>query len=868
MRHTSLSSNLRRRRLFSLALLGCACATLPARQGRAQTASSAPVASNGVNVIETGGVYPAGTAGSDHYLDIGAAGSFPSFAVLDFSVGSFALTAPVTSVSALTLSVTEANYSGSKAGTFAIYLTEDTNPIATANNGAALKYDTTQAPGGLGTQLGDPNAASPTLFQIGSFTSSASTTSTTQDTFTLTLTSAAQAYFDQQLNAGASGDLRLVIASTNAGGYATFLGNTSAVPAASEPTLAFSATLNQPSLAWTPGGSANNNGGPGTWLPAGTAGDTSWNGGAWNNSYTAVFGGTGGAVTIGSGGVSAQGIQFNTTGYTLGTTGGPAITLTSGGVVQVTTAGNTDTINAPIAGAVGLNKTGAGTLVLGGTNTYSGTTTITAGTLQVSSDAAFGAAGNNVALAGGTLASGVTAAGGTLALTRGITGSGSVSVAAGTALSTSGVVNVGAVNLTGGGTVLLTNTGSNTTDGASHAFTSLGFMTGGAALQTQNAGTGNGLGIVDINGLSATQTSGTATVGANVFVAGTVGVAVGAGATLNVTGGIANSSAVTTGAVLAKTGAGTLVLGGDNSGLTGNGTASFRQGTAGNSPVSGGIISIAAGNPNPGAALGTSQFQANGGTVSNDTGTPITLQVSSISSGGQVSVPTTFAGNGSITVPGNVSLYKASTTTTSYQHAIVANTPTIFTGLFTVSTGTGNSTGLTLSGSSTLTLGGTAGANTFTEAVSIATTGAGGVILGKDGAFGANTAITINSGATLSINTGVTTGTVDAVNNAALLSFQASANVFGKLALTLGTATETVGGLYLAAGDGVLQAGYQKPGTYGPTGSGATYVDNNLFSGTGVINNLGTATAVPEPSMWALVTLGSAVAGWLTRRFR
>ena len=96
----------------------------------------------------------------------------------------------------------------------------------------------------------------------------------------------------------------------------------------------------------------------------------------------------GGGVTIGTGGVSAVGIQFNTTGYTLGAGAGPAITLTGGATIQVVNATDTDTISAPIAGTVGLNKIGAGTLVLGGTNTYSGKTTISAGTLQVSSDAA------------------------------------------------------------------------------------------------------------------------------------------------------------------------------------------------------------------------------------------------------------------------------------------------------------------------------------------------------------------------------------------------------------------------------------------------------------------------------------------------
>ena len=269
MRHTSFLTH-PRRRLFSLALVGCACtAALPTRQTHAQTANAAaPVASNGINIIETGGVYPTGTAGSDHYLNTGASNKFPSFSVLDFTVGSFGLPAPVSSVSNVSLTLTESDFGSTLSGGFTIYLTEDTNSIATANGGSPLAYQTANTPSGLGTQLGD----STTLFPLATFTSSASTSNTTADVFTLTLTAAAQTYFDQQLNAGSTSDLRLVLASNTASGYATFLGNTSAVPAASEPTLSFTAALNQPSLSWTPGGASNTNGGSGTWLPAGTAG--------------------------------------------------------------------------------------------------------------------------------------------------------------------------------------------------------------------------------------------------------------------------------------------------------------------------------------------------------------------------------------------------------------------------------------------------------------------------------------------------------------------------------------------------------------------------------------------------------------------
>ena len=50
------------------------------------------------------------------------------------------------------------------------------------------------------------------------------------------------------------------------------------------------------------------------------------------------------------------------------------------------------TINSIIAGSVGLTKTGAGTLTLGGTNTYTGTTAVNAGILSISADSGLGTA--------------------------------------------------------------------------------------------------------------------------------------------------------------------------------------------------------------------------------------------------------------------------------------------------------------------------------------------------------------------------------------------------------------------------------------------------------------------------------------------
>jgi autotransporter-associated beta strand protein len=135
------------------------------------------------------------------------------------------------------------------------------------------------------------------------------------------------------------------------------------------------------------------------WDGATTAGDGTIHGGSgtWNNSTTnwttpngainaswqggvAVFAGAAGTVTI-SEPVAYQGLQFATTGYTVTATGSGALTPT--GVASVIVGGGlTATISAPIVGTGGLQITGAGTLALTGTNSYSGGTTLSAGTLQ------------------------------------------------------------------------------------------------------------------------------------------------------------------------------------------------------------------------------------------------------------------------------------------------------------------------------------------------------------------------------------------------------------------------------------------------------------------------------------------------------
>jgi len=143
-------------------------------------------------------------------------------------------------------------------------------------------------------------------------------------------------------------------------------------------------TFSPPSVILTWSGDGSNAGGAGTWSAAGT----NWSsngaapfGSAWNSDAKAVFGTSGGGVSIDAGGIAAaNGIDFEADGYSLS---GGALTLGgSSSAISVATAA-TATIDASIAGSNGLTKTSAGTLVLGGENTFSGNVSVSGGMLRI-----------------------------------------------------------------------------------------------------------------------------------------------------------------------------------------------------------------------------------------------------------------------------------------------------------------------------------------------------------------------------------------------------------------------------------------------------------------------------------------------------
>ncbi len=110
-----------------------------------------------------------------------------------------------------------------------------------------------------------------------------------------------------------------------------------------------------------------------------------------------------GGINVSGGIIGAQGNWSSNLTMNLGTTNGP-VTFQSG---NQTGTGFNITLSGNLTGAGGLTKTGSGNLVLGGSNSYSGNTTITSGTLVLAGAGTLQSALGDLALSGGSLTASV-----------------------------------------------------------------------------------------------------------------------------------------------------------------------------------------------------------------------------------------------------------------------------------------------------------------------------------------------------------------------------------------------------------------------------------------------------------------------------
>ncbi|MFL0672039.1 MAG: autotransporter-associated beta strand repeat-containing protein [Erythrobacter sp.] len=244
-------------------------------------------------------------------------------------------------------------------------------------------------------------------------------------------------------------------------------------------------------------------GGDGTWS-LGAGNFTNANGdvsGLWaGNGALAVFGGTGGLVTIAPGETfTPAGLNLVADGYVIAG-GDAAAGLALAGPTGIDTApGVGATIAASISGAGSLTKTGDGTLRLTGTNTFTGAANVLGGTLANSGTLAGDVLSAARFVNSGTVAGSVTVnSGGSFSnagsIAGDVTNSGSFSNA-----GTLGAALINSGNFTNTGSIagLVENAGTLTNDGIlAAALTNSGTLVNGGTL---------GGGLVNVAGGSASS---------------------------------------------------------------------------------------------------------------------------------------------------------------------------------------------------------------------------------------------------------------------------------------------------------------------------------------------------------------------------
>ncbi|HEX8297265.1 MAG TPA: autotransporter-associated beta strand repeat-containing protein [Chthoniobacteraceae bacterium] len=236
-----------------------------------------------------------------------------------------------------------------------------------------------------------------------------------------------------------------------------------------------------------------------TWNPAGptnnwstVAPDLNWDAGTtWVNNNHAIFGGAAETVVVTEPGITFNDLTFSS-GYTVAA-GLGTLLLGNDAASQITVATRvtgsiSETLGDGSGGASSLTKTGAGTLVLSGLNTFSGGFTMSQGVVSISANTALGGAGGT--------AGAVTLNGGTLRVTTGLSNTHAVTVgpAGGTInVNASQLIFNAANTLLGRGTLTVTGSGSlvsnfgNLRLGAANTFSGNIILQDGGNLEYANA---------------------------------------------------------------------------------------------------------------------------------------------------------------------------------------------------------------------------------------------------------------------------------------------------------------------------------------------------------------------------------------------
>jgi len=449
-------------------------------------------------------------------------------------------------------------------------------------------------------------------------------------------------------------------------------------------------------------------GGSGIWSAAGTnwANTNATANGAYSPATMQIFVGTPGTVTVDAAGAGAldigTGLQFADDGFIvqgdgLALTGASTVIRVGNGIAS---GGNvTATIASALSGSGGLDKTDLGTLVLTGTNSYAGGTTIAAGTLQLGNGGTTGSITGDVANNGRLVFDRSNA----LTFAGAISRSGALEQI-GTGATTLTAVNTYTGGTTiSGGTLAIAATGGITSDVTNSAtFQNAGTVAGGV---TNNAGatfgqTGGSVsnGVVNAGTVNA---NGGALNGA---IANNAGGSFTVGGTVTGNGGFDNAN----GATLAVAATGGYVIAGL---LTNSGSVTVAQGGSLTAPAgihnnAGGVITnngtVTDALDNAGTVTNNGTYNANvasnTGTINNNTGATWN---GNFNTAGIV--------NNAGTINGGLTQSGGTTTNTG----AITGTVTIAGGLFT---GTGSIGGLNIAGGAMLAPGTGGGIGTMNVA--------------------------------------------------------------------------------------------------------------------------------------------------------
>ncbi|MGX5725123.1 beta strand repeat-containing protein [Metapseudomonas otitidis] len=568
---------------------------------------------------------------------------------------------------------------------------------------------------------------------------------------------------------------------------------------------------------------------------------------------------------------------------------GGTITL-GAGTTQTFTHGTGDTaaINSIVAGSGALTKAGAGNLTLAGAgNTYSGATTISAGTLTVSGGDALATATNVSVAAGATLALAGNEAFGNLS------GAGSVTLGSFNLTSTqtadttfSGAISgTGGVTFTQGGSATYSTTlsGTNTYTGAT-LLANYGWLklSGDASMADNN--------VVRVNGNSVLTLLSNQTIGS--LASNNVSASIQLGS-YTLTAGGDNTSTTVAGVIsgtgsLVKQGSGILNLSGSNT-------------YGGTTTVAGGALSIAGdGNLGSGAvnlADGTVLNVSGASTIDNaitltgnstlDNGNAVTFSgaisgaydLTKTGSGnltlsGSNSYGATYVNAGTLSVSSDTNLGSgavslAAGTTLAVTGATTIDNAIALAGDATVSTSAAVTLSGVISGASTLTKAGAStltltGANTY----GATTVSAGTLSVASDGNLGSGT-LTLAGGSTLSVTSAGTIDNAIALIGNATVDIAADTTLSGVISgsnnLTkTGSAVLTLTGSNTYSGSTSINAGTLSVASDANLGAGALNLANGTtlqITGTTTIDNALALTGLVTVNAGAAATLSGTISG-------